>query len=124
MTNSLSLQFIWWYLIHFPSRILDNGHHLMIWCWRFFSIGFFVKTLVAPWHKDISSYGVGFNFAVWLHTFSWNLISRVIGAILRLFFITIGLIFEVTIIFAAVWVLALWLALPAMFVYLLLSAIR
>lgn len=78
-------------------RILENGKNFMIWCWHFFSIGFFIPRILSPWHKDITSYGRGFDFAVFFHTLAWNFISRCFGAIFRTFFIVVGLLLEVLI---------------------------
>jgi hypothetical protein len=122
MTNSLSLQFISWYFVYFPVRILENGRYFAIWCWRFFSIGFFLPRLFSPWHKDITGYGRGFSLSTWSHTLAWNFISRFIGAILRVCSILLGLVMEAVIIVTTIWLFALWFALPVIAIYLFVSA--
>ena len=90
MANNFGLKFIQWFGWHFPNQILESGKYLIIWSWRFFSIGFFLPRVFQPWHKDITTYGRGFDFKTWAHALSWNLISRFLGAILRIFFIIVG----------------------------------
>ncbi len=95
----------------------------MIWCWRFFSIGFFLPRIFSPWHKDITSYGRGFDLVIWFHAAAWNLISRFVGAILRLFFIIIGLGLEVVVIASTVVCFAAWFGLLGLIIYLLASVV-
>jgi hypothetical protein len=121
MTNSLPIQFVTWYLAKFPAEIAAQARNFMIWCWHYFSIGFFLPRLFSPWHKDISSYGRGFDLARWFHTASWNAVSRVIGAMLRIFFIVSGFAMEVAIAGIFVFLTLLWYALPVLVFYLVFS---
>ncbi len=122
MTNSITIQFISWFLFYHPVKILEEGRLFIIWCWRFFSIGFFATRLFTPWHKDITSYGRGFDLKVWFKAATWNLISRFIGAVLRIVFIAVGLVLEVVIIIVTMVMFMAWLALPAAVVYLVASS--
>jgi hypothetical protein len=106
MSNSIAAQFFHWYFLEFPMQILHNGRNFMVWCWRFFSIGFFSTRIFSPWHKDITSYGIGFDIQVWAKAMVWNMISRMIGACLRLFFMIFGIALEF---FIAVFTLAFFI---------------
>jgi hypothetical protein len=121
MTNSISIRFLVWFLAEVPFAIAEAGKNLMVWCWRFFSVGFFLPRLFSPWHKDITSYGRGFDFKAWGHAFTWNLISRFIGAILRLFLICIGLILEIIFFIFTVMAVVFWCGLPVIILYLILA---
>lgn len=87
--------FVKWYFIAAPRQILIAGRNLLIFGWHFFSIGYFLPRLLAPWHRDLSGYGRGFDLKRFLHVFGWNLISRVIGAFVRICVMVIGILFEV-----------------------------
>jgi hypothetical protein len=121
MANSTAIRFLVWFLADMPYSIWLAGKNLLIWCWRFFSIGFFLPRIFSPWHKDITSYGRGFDFKAWGHAFVWNFISRIIGAILRLFFICCGAVLEVIIFASMILVLAFWCLLPVIIIYLIFS---
>ena len=124
MTSSIWVLFLNWYLIEFPLTILDNGKNFLIWAWRYFSIGFFIPRLISPWHRDITSYGRGFELNAWLHAFGWNFISRFIGAILRTGIIAFGLIVEAVILVLVLFCFTFWFAGPALLIYLIATSLN
>ncbi|MGE5392667.1 MAG: hypothetical protein ACM3NH_02895 [Candidatus Saccharibacteria bacterium] len=116
-------KFFSWYLLQVPMKLVDSERILVVWIWRFFSVGFFILRVFSPWHKDITGYGRGFDLGVWLHAFGWNLISRLIGAILRLFLIVLGLILEALAIVLSMVLVAAWYGWPVIVGYLLITGI-
>ena len=94
-----------------------------------FAVAHHLRTLVSPWHRDITYRSRGFNLKEWVSVYGLNMISRVIGLVLRIVVIAVGLVvFIVTLaIVVILWVfylfapvlfaLALWQA------YLLLSGV-
>ena len=112
MTNNVFILFFKWFVAIAPKEILKIGRNFLFWGWHFFSIGYFTPRLFAPWHRDITSYGRGFDLERFLHVFGWNLISRVIGAVLRIFVMAAGAVVEVLIFFITVSVFAFWFAIP------------
>jgi len=58
----------------------------------FFSIGLLLKTLFAPWRRDVTKYPRGFDIKQWAQVLLFNLLSRIIGAIVRLVAIVFGLL--------------------------------
>jgi hypothetical protein len=121
MTNSLTALFLKWYFLEFPVQILENGKNFLVWAWRWFSVGFFIPRLFSPWHLDITSYGRGFDFSVWMHAMGWNLISRFIGTIIRSSLIITGLAASAFIFSATILFFVFWFGLPAILIYLLTS---
>lgn len=101
-----------WFFFIAPRNILLAGRNFLLFGWHYFSIGYFVPRLFAPWHRDVSGYGRGFDLKRFLHIFGWNLISRVIGAILRIFVIALGVVFESAVIGATVLCFFAWYLLP------------
>lgn len=116
-TNSIIASFLQWYFIEAPIfTILPMGKNFLRWGWHFFSIGYFIPRLFAHWHKDITAYGRGFDFRRVLHVLGWNLISRILGAILRIVVLTIGLVVELGIIALTFTFFVLWYAIPGLIV--------
>ena len=87
-------RFFKWYFALAPVRILVAGRNFLIFGWHFFSIGYFLPRLLQPWHRDVTGYGRGFDLKRIFHVLGWNLISRVIGACLRLAVMFLGFVFE------------------------------
>lgn len=120
MSNSLVAAFLDWFYVIAPRQILRLGGNFLAWGWQFFSIGYFIPHLFDPWRKDITSYGIGFDFKRWLHAMGWNAISRVIGAVIRLVVMGLGVLVEGGILFLAAFLLILWYLLPLVILALLL----
>lgn len=114
MTESVSFLFIKWFFVRAPLEIVRLGRNFLAWDWQFFSIGYFVPRLFAPWHRDISDYGRGFDLSRFLHVWGWNLISRFLGAILRLLVMFVGLVVLLWIVILTISSLVIWYALPVL----------
>ena len=112
------LLFINWFFIKAPAEILVIGENFLAWGWNFFSIGYLLPRLFSPWHKDLTSYGRGFDLERFLQIFGWNFISRFIGAVMRLAVIIIGLATEIGLFFWLIVLLLFWYVLPLVVVFL------
>jgi len=110
--NSLIISFFRWFFAVAPRNILTIGRNFMRWAWKYFSIGFFAPRLFSPWHKDITGYGRGFDLKRFLHVFGWNLISRIIGAILRIVVMAAGLVAELFFVLSTAAIFVFWYAMP------------
>lgn len=58
---------------------------------NYFSVLHLAQTLFSPWRRVVDAYGPGFMLSKFFWTLAGNIISRVIGAIIRLFVIFSGL---------------------------------
>ena len=123
MRKNPTIIFIHWFYVLAPVDIIQLGRNFLLWAWHFFSIGYLFPRLFAPWHKDISGYGRGFDLKRFFHVFGWNLISRVIGAILRAVVMIFGLCIEAIILFCILVTFLLWIFMPLVIVALLLFGI-
>jgi hypothetical protein len=112
MGQTLLGTYIFWYIAENPKRIFRVTANFLLWAWHFFSIGYFLPRIFSPWHRDISSYGRGFDLKRFLEVFGWNLISRVIGAVLRLVAMAAGIIVEVFMALVGTGAMLLWFLLP------------
>jgi len=79
---------------------------------RYFSIPLLFKTFFSYWRRFRGSYGRGFDLKVYFEAFSFNIISRLIGAVMRTALISMGLTVEVVIFLAGLIVLIGWMILP------------
>jgi len=71
-----------------------------------------IRTFFSPWHRYRYSYGKLFEIKNNLEVFIFNLMSRFIGALLRVFFILFGIIVEILIFFIGLIIFFGWLILP------------
>jgi hypothetical protein len=102
----------WWYGGGWRKRAQMIGQRI-VQTNDYFSIGILLSTLFSPF-RQISAGSVDGPVGVQLRAFFDNVISRVIGAIVRTFMVVFGL---VVLLFQAIFgaiVLLLWLFVPAM----------
>ena len=109
-------QWISWQFFDVPKNILKAWKNYLKFYWNYFSILLLIKTFFSPWHRYKWSYGKGFDIGKYFEAFVSNLISRILGAILRFFLIIIGLLFEIFIIFAGISIFLGWLVLPILLI--------
>lgn len=109
---SPTARFLEWFFVREPRLILHTAESFLLWAWKYFSIGYFLPRLFSPWHRDISFYGRGFDFKRFFHTLGWNLISRVLGAIMRLVVMAVGIVAEGGILAFSAAVFLVWFVLP------------
>jgi len=101
-----------WYVLETPRDIVKGWVNVLWFNLEYFSVLFLLQTLFAPWRKTEWSSGRGFDVKAWLEAVSGNLISRILGAIIRSSLIAAGLIVELFLLLAGPAVLAAWYALP------------
>ena len=118
MHNSIIFSFFHWFFAVAPADAIRLSRNFLLWDWHFFSIGYFMPRLFSPWHRDITGYGRGFDLKRFLHEFGWNLISRIIGGIMRIFVMAFGLLVLTVIGITGVFVFAIWFILPLLGIFL------
>lgn len=113
--NIISL-WIEWQFFDVPRSILRGWGNYLKFNLNYFSVSTLLKTFFSPWRKYSLAYGKGFNLRRYFEVFIFNLMSRIIGAVLRLFFIFLGLLTEILIILAGAVIFFGWLVLPVLLV--------
>ena len=113
MQSLLFLRYAKWHYLDAPRDIAKAWGNLLWFLNNYFSILLLAKTLFAPWKKITWDYGKGFNISRYLFIFSSNLISRILGAIMRSFLIAAGLAGELLLLFAGGLFFLGWFLLPA-----------
>ncbi|MEK7520331.1 MAG: hypothetical protein AAB581_03785 [Patescibacteria group bacterium] len=110
-TNTILLFFIW---LFYESTM----HAVAAWLFfvrtvlRLFSVPLLVRTFVDPWHRYWYGYPKQLDFAMIFQAFFGNLMSRVIGMILRTFFIIMGCAIAVVVGAIGAACIMFWMVLP------------
>jgi hypothetical protein len=106
--------FLWfeWQFFDVPGGILKGWRNYLKFNLNYFSVPILLRTFFSPWRRYSLGYGKGFNLGRYFEAFTFNVMSRIIGAVLRLFFIFLGLLTEILIILAGAVIFFGWLILP------------
>ncbi|MBU3964319.1 hypothetical protein KJ591_01160 [Patescibacteria group bacterium] len=116
MSQNVIAQYFVWHFYDVPKELGKAWKNYLRSYLSFFSIVALVRTLFAPWHGYQWSYGRGFSFSRYAETLVSNTFARVLGAIIRIFLIIFGVIFEAIIFFLGAIVFFGWILLPAIIV--------
>lgn len=76
-----------------------------------------IKTLFSPWKKISYGYGRGFDIKRYFEAITFNLMSRIVGGIIRTFFIIFATFIEIIVIISGLLIIILWLIAPFIFFY-------
>ena len=101
-----------WYFRVAPKNIVEIWANYLKANLHYFSVFLLLRTLFSPWHRDTSSYGRGFNFKRYMEVWSLNMVSRVVGLIVRAVTIIFAIFLEVFISAFGFLFLAFWLLAP------------
>ena len=104
--------FFSWYYTDAPRSTFRNGIRRTIGFLNYFSVLLLFATLFSPWHRIVESYGRGFDPRVFFSTLAGNIISRILGAIVRSFVIITGLAITLLAALFGLLLTALWVVLP------------
>lgn len=103
--------YFYWQYVWSPRWLFRLMWNLQRSAIRFFSISTMLRTLIAPWHKDVIQYRGG-SLENYLLTFTWNIVSRLIGFLIRISVIISWLTFEIIFILAAVFIILIFFLWP------------
>jgi len=109
-------KFFAWYFIDMSLSLLKLWKDFLVFNLSYFSIPTLLASLFSHWHRYYSPYSNAFDLWKNLESFVFNMMSRIIGAMLRIILIIIGLILEGLIIIAGAMMLIIWIALPILLV--------
>lgn len=106
------LLWIEWYFFDVPRAILRGWGNFLKFNLNYFSVPVLLKTFLSPWRRYSMSYGKRFDPGKFFEAFTFNMMSRGIGAVLRIFFIVIGVSIEIFIFLAGAITFLAWLISP------------
>lgn len=124
MIINIFSQFLVWHFYDVPKEILKGWKNYLIFNLNYFSVPILLKTYFSYWRKYHSSYGRTFELWINFEALIFNLMSRIIGAILRTFFILAGLLAELLILAIGPVILIVWLVSPVLLLIILLSGLK
>ena len=116
MGQNIFFQYLIWQFWESPKNVLIGWGNFLRFGLNYFSLPLLLKTLFSPWRRYRWSYGQGVDIKRYAEVFFSNLISRILGAVLRIFLIIFGILFEIFIFFAGLIVFLTWLALPLLLI--------
>lgn len=112
----LLIKYMEWHYLVSTKEILKAWSNILWFLLNYFSIGLLIRTFFSPWRRITWDYGRGFDLGRYLFTFASNLISRILGALMRSFLIFLGIAGELVLLFLGSLFFLFWLALPALIV--------
>ncbi len=113
-----------WHFVDAAFFLIKAWGNILLFNLRFFSVFFLIRTLFAHWHRYRWYYRGGFSPSRYLEVALSNSISRILGAIMRVFLIFTALVIETFILVAGALLLFLWLVLPFLTVFIFILAYR
>ena len=113
MQSILLLRYVKWHYLDASRDILKGWGNILWFNFNYFSVPLLVQTFFAPWRRIVWDYGRGFDLGRYLFTFASNLISRILGSIMRSFLIVAGIAMELALFCLGILFFLFWLFLPA-----------
>lgn len=111
--QNIIFQWLFWQFFEMPIKLLRIWKDFLAFFLDYFSVPLLIQTFFSHWRRYKWSYGRGFELGRYLEVFVSNLISRILGAVLRFFLILFGILAEIFVFFIGAFVFILWLILPA-----------
>lgn len=105
------MQFFIWHYRDGLKEVSRNALIRTLACLDYFSVRELSRTLLAPWHRIVESYGRGFNPQTFFFTLAGNIISRVLGAVVRALVIAVGILITLLAACFGIFAILLWLTL-------------
>ena len=124
LRQNIFFQYIIWHYFDVPKTILKAWKNFLLFNLEYFSIFQLLKTFFSHWRRYAFSYPRAFDAGKYVEVFFSNLISRILGAIVRSFLITLGFIAEILILFFGAVVFFSWLLLPFILIIIFYLGVR
>ena len=115
-----------YFLWHYTLAFRDIWHVWMNTFWavqNFFSIPLMLSTLFSPWKRIIETEGKQFDLEDWAERKVVNLLSRLIGAIIRTSVLCVGIMFLIITFTLGIFLYIFWILAPLCIVLLFLSGV-
>jgi hypothetical protein len=111
-TENILVKYLFWYFFDIPKEILRGWRNFLMFNLNYFSVFLLLKTFFSHWRRYQWSYGRGFDISKYLEAFFSNLISRIIGAIMRSVLIIFGILTELLILIIGMIIFVGWFLTP------------
>lgn len=114
LTQNIISLWVQWYFYEMPREIANGWKNFLFFGLNFFSIPLLLKTLFSHWKRYYWTRSRGFDIGEYFSVLFSNLMSRFIGAMVRLVLILVGLIFEIFIFLFGSIIFLGWFILPVL----------
>ena len=108
--------YLLWHYTEAYKELFSVSKNLIWFVVNFFSLPQLLKTLLSPWKRIVEEKKRSWNFEDFAGRILINILSRIIGAIMRLIVISIGLVCLLITIVIAVTTCVLWVFMPAIII--------
>jgi hypothetical protein len=115
--RNILVSYLIWYFFDVPREILKGWKNFLVFNLNYFSIPILIKTFFSHWRQYKWSYGRGFDLKRYAEAFFSNLISRILGAMVRSVLIFIGILTEILILIFGSIIFCGWIFLPIFIIY-------
>lgn len=105
-----------WYFFEMPKEILKGWRNFLLFNLNYFSMPLLLKTLFSHWKRFYWKRGRGFDIGEYFNVLVSNLMSRFLGAFVRLILIIVGTAIELFIFLAGLIVFVGWMVLPVLLI--------
>lgn len=113
---NIFIKYLYWQVILTPKKVLSIFKNYLLFGFDFFSIKETLRSLFSPWRRYLWDYGRGFDIGKYLETFASNIITRVIGFIMRLFLIAFFLVYEIVVLVLGIIIFFISIVYPFLFI--------
>ena len=110
------IKYSYWHYFEHSKIILSAWKNLLRFNLSYFSIPTLLRTFLSPWRKYEDSFGRGFDLQKYLEVITFNIMSRVIGMMMRSFLIIMGISIEILILLGGFFIFIIWLTLPILII--------
>ena len=110
--RNILVSYLSWYFSDVPREILKGWKNFLVFNLNYFSIPLLLKTFFSHWRQYKWDYGRGFDLKRYAEAFFSNLISRILGAMVRSILIFIGIFCEILILIFGLIFFFGWVFLP------------
>jgi len=114
--------FLHWQFVDSPKKLWKAIVKNLSRVFNYFSIGYLLKTLFAPWKRDISSI-INPSLQDYFKIFVDNLIARIMGFLVRAITIIAGIIVFVVVFIVSIIIFIFWITLPLSIIFLIYKSI-
>ncbi|MBZ9578495.1 hypothetical protein KJA14_01450 [Patescibacteria group bacterium] len=116
LTKNILIQYLVWHFFDVPKEILLGWRNFLLFNLNYFSIPLLLKTFFSHWRQYKWDYGRGFDIPRYIESFFSNLISRILGAIMKSILIFIGILTEIFVVLFGVIIFVGWIVLPVLLI--------
>lgn len=116
MSQNILIQYLEWHFLDSTKGVLAGWKNCLRFNLNYWSLPILTRTLFSHWRRYKYAYGKPFSFTRYFEVFTFNMLSRIMGFLMRSVLIILGFLAEICVFAAGIIVLLFWLALPLLLI--------